>query len=303
MADKPTNVGASVRQRLRNLADKKHGDFQMVMRRYVLERILYRMTVSKFRDEFVLKGAMLQALWMEDPFRTTRDLDLLARGKEDAARVHDAFRAILVTPVPDDGVTFDVAGLTSEPIRENVSYGGIRVKTTAKLGGARVPVVIDVGFGDAITPKPETVEYPSLLDLPRPRLMAYPRETVVAEKFEAMVTLGLTNSRMKDFYDLAVLAKSFAFEGRLLAAALKATFKRRGTALPKDAPPALTDAFTRRPETMALWNAFIKREAIQGEYSDLERVILLLRAFLLAPAVTSEPDFALHWPPGGPWSQ
>jgi len=304
MADKPTNIGASVRQRLRNLTDKNRGDFQMVLRRYVLERILYRLSVLHFREEFVLKGAMLQAVWLENPFRNTRDLDLLARGAKDSARVLDAFRIILATEVPDDGVAIDMDALTSQPIREDASYGGIRVKTTAKIGGARVPVVIDIGFGDAVTPKPELTEYPSLLDLPKPRLMVYPRETVVAEKFEAMVSLGLTNSRMKDFHDVAMLAANFPFEGKLLAAAFAATFKRRGTPLPKDPPLAFTGAFTKRPETIALWKAFVSREAILKEYSDLDANIRLLRSFLLEPAsaALNDTSFGAHWPPGGPWS-
>ena len=184
---------------------------------------------------------MLQALWMENPFRNTRDLDLHARGKEDANRVFEEFRTILAMKVPDDGVVFDLDGLRATPIRENISYGGVKITTTAKLGSARIPVRVDIGFGDAITPKPELADYPSLLDLPKPRLMVYPRETVVAEKFEAMVSLGLTNSRMKDFHDIAVMASTFAFEGQPLAKALAATFKRRGTPLPKEPPPALTD--------------------------------------------------------------
>ncbi|HEX4077668.1 MAG TPA: nucleotidyl transferase AbiEii/AbiGii toxin family protein [Rhizomicrobium sp.] len=275
------------------------------MQRYVLERILYRLTRSKFSDEFVLKGAMLQAVWLESPFRATRDLDLHARGEEDAARAYKAFEVILATKVDDDGVTFDAKDLTAEPIRENVSYGGIRLTTTARLGGARVPVVIDIGFGDAITPKPELAEYTSLLDLPKPRLLVYPRETVVAEKFEAMISLGLTNSRMKDFHDVAVLASTFEFNGYSLVKAFTATFMRRGTPLPKEAPPALTDAFTKRPETVALWKAFVTRESILKEYSDLDTVVRLLRSFLLQPAATAtaQTDFPLHWPPGGPWAK
>ncbi len=164
---------------------------------------------------------------------------------------------------------------------------------------------VDIGFGDAITPKPELADYPSLLDLPKPRLMVYPRETVVAEKFEAMMSLGLTNSRMKDFYDVAVMASIFAFEGQPLAKALAATFKRRGTPLSKEPPPALTDAFTKRPETMALWKAFVTRESILKEYAGLDAVVRLLRTFLLQPASAAleNTSFDLRWPPGGPWSK
>jgi len=305
MADKLTNIGASVRQRLRNLAQKDGSDFQVLLTRYVLERLLYRLSQSALKDEFVLKGAMLQAIWMENPFRHTRDLDLLARGVEDAERVLAAFHTILGTKVQDDGVTFDSVALKAAPIRENVSYGGIRITTTARLGSARVPVIVDVGFGDAITPKPDHVEYPSLLDLPKPWLMVYPRDTVVAEKFEAMVSLGLTNSRMKDFHDVAVMASNFEFDGQELVRALAATFRRRKTALPKDPPPAFTDAFIKRPETIALWKAFVERESIHKDYCDLGAIVSLLRTFLLPPvsAALRDIDFRNRWPPRGPWSK
>jgi predicted nucleotidyltransferase component of viral defense system len=304
MPDKVTNIAASVRQRLKNLSDKEGRDFQILMGRYVLERILYRLSISPLHDEFVLKGAMLQAVWLENPFRNTRDLDLHARGEEDAEKVLEAFKTILMTKISDDGVTFDIKQLSTRPIRENVSYGGVRLTTTAYLGTARVPVTIDVGFGDAITPKPELAEYPSLLDLPKPRLLVYPRETVIAEKFEAMVSLGITNSRMKDFHDVAVMASTFAFNGTALIRAFTATFKRRGTPLPKDIPPAFSDAFTKRPETIAFWNAFVTREAISKEYSDLDAVIRVLRSFLLQPAYAAQAqrEFPLCWPPNGPWS-
>lgn len=268
MGDKLKDVGASVRRRLRDIARKDGGDFQLLLRRYVLERLLYRLSMSGFRDAFVLKGAMLQAVWLETPFRATRDLDLHARGTEDSARVLEAFRAVVAAEIPDDGIVFDAKALSAKPICENLSYGGVRITTTAKLGGARLPIVIDIGFGDAITPKPEVAEYPALFGLPKPCLMIYPRETVVAEKFEAMVTLGLTDSRMKDFHDVAVLASRFDFDGKPLTAALAATFKRRGTSLPKEPPPAFTNAFTKRPETMALWKAFAERESVHRYTTD-----------------------------------
>ncbi|MDE2466207.1 MAG: nucleotidyl transferase AbiEii/AbiGii toxin family protein [Alphaproteobacteria bacterium] len=176
--------------------------------------------------------------------------------------------------------------------------------TTARLGSARIPVIVDVGFGDAITPRPDNVEYPSLLDLPKPRLMVYPRATVVAEKFEAMVSLGLTNSRMKDFHDVAVMACNFEFDGPELTKALAATFHRRKTVLPNKPPAAFTEAFTKRPETVALWRAFVERESIHEDYSDLDTVVGLLREFLLSPASAAlgDADFPRRWLPRGPWS-
>lgn len=305
MTDKPAGIGASVRARLRHLAQKSATDFQLLLTRYVLERLLYRLSISSHRDEFVLKGAMLNAVWLANPFRNTRDLDLHARSAKDAAQLSKVFRDILSIPVPGDGVVFDAKTLKAEPIRENVSYGGIRIATVALLGGARIPVRVDIGFGDAITPKPAIADYPVLLDHPKPRLRIYPRETVVAEKFEAMVALGLTNSRMKDFHDIAVLAAGFAFEGKLLAEAFAATFKRRGTPLPDEPPPALTAAFTGRAETIVQWKAFVTREAVQREFSDLDVIASLLRAFLLPPssAASNGERFKKFWPPGGPWQK
>ncbi|MBV8548674.1 MAG: nucleotidyl transferase AbiEii/AbiGii toxin family protein [Alphaproteobacteria bacterium] len=303
MPDRPANIGASVRARLLNLARERGTDFQLILTRYVLERLLYRLSVSAYREKFILKGAMLNALWLEDPFRATRDLDLLGSIEADADEARATFRAILATPVADDGVAFDAEHLTAEAIRENASYGGIRLTTTAQLGGARVPVRIDIGFGDAVTPGPVLADYPALLDLPRPRLRIYPRETVVAEKCEAMVSLGLTNSRLKDFYDVAVLATTFAFEGPQLGEALAATFRRRGTPLPREMPPALTDAFVRRPETLAQWRAFTLREAITEALNDLDHVAALLRVFLVPPleAAANGVAFDQEWPSGGPW--
>ena len=305
MPDKPRNIGASVRARLLNLAQKNGTDFQLVLTRYVLERLLYRLGVSAYREKFVLKGAMIYALWVKDQFRNTRDLDLLAGHSQSETELVAAFREICSAPVPDDGVAFDIEKLTGVPIRAAMTYGGVQLTTTATVGGARVPVRIDIGFGDAVTPPPALVEYPVLLDHPPPHLMGYPRETVIAEKFEAMVSLGLTNSRMKDFHDVAVLAESFAFEGAVLADAIAATFRRRGTPVPSEAPLALTDAFIKRPETVALWKAFVVREAIAEAFADLNAVASLLRSFLLPPttALTNGVQFGQPWKPGGPWRE
>lgn len=278
-------------------------DYQLVLTRYVLERLLYRISISPHKTEFVLKGAMLNAIWLKDPFRNTQDLDLHGRTEKDAEQVATVFKEIFAIPAPGDGLVFDREKLRAEPIRENVSYGGIRILANANIGGARVPVRIDIGFGDVITPKPASAEYPTLLDLPKPNLLIYPRETVIAEKFEAMVALGLTNSRMKDFHDIAVLATFFEFDGMSLAKALAATFQRRKTSLPKEAPPALTAAFLDRAETKSLWKAFVIREAIQDRFSDLGEIATLLRSFLLPPALAAlnGERFEKDWPQGGVW--
>lgn len=213
----------------RNLARKQHEDFQLVLTRYAIERLLYRLTRTGYAAEFVLKGAMLFRLWADQPHRPTRDLDLLGRGDPSVDRLAAVFRAVCGAAVEDDGLLFDPATVTAGKIKEDQEYEGVRVECVARLGQARIDLQVDVGFGDAVTPGPVTVQYPGLLDLPAPELAAYPRETVVAEKFQAMVMLGIANSRMKDFFDLWVLARSFTFAGPVLAAAIRATFARRKT--------------------------------------------------------------------------
>jgi hypothetical protein len=213
MARELRNVGASVRARLLDRARKEKGDLQNLLTRYALERLLYRLSLSSERDHFVLKGAMLFTAWVRNPFRPTQDLDLLGSGNEDAAAILGRFRTICTLDVPDDGVVFEIDRLRAAQIREEARYGGVKVKTSATIGGARVPIQIDVGFGDVVTPEPVEFDYPSLLDNPSPRLRAYPPETVIAEKFEAIVSIGVANTRMKDFYYLWMLAQNFPFEG------------------------------------------------------------------------------------------
>ena len=230
------NIGASVRARLLDRARAERSDFQILLTRYALERLLYRLSVSPHRDRFILKGAMLFVTWVANPFRPTRDLDLLGSGDNDTEAIAETFRVICAQPVADDGVIFDVAALEAAPIREEAEYGGVRVRTTATIDGARIPIQVDIGFGDAITPAPVEIDYPTLLDAPAPHLRVYPVETVVAEKFEAMVTLGIANTRLKDFYDLWLIAQTFKFGRSTLSDAVQRTFERRRTALPADIP-------------------------------------------------------------------
>lgn len=204
MTKKPTNVGASVRARLLRLARERGEDFQLVLTRYASERLLYRLTSSRHASRFVLKGAALFTLWTGRAHRATRDLDLLGFGDSTEPHVRAVFADVLAGDVCDDGVRFDEDSLEVGPIREEQEYGGVRVVVIARIASAKVRLQVDVGFGDAVTPEAAMVEFPTLLDFPAPRLRAYPRETVVAEKVEAMVQLGLANSRMKDFYDLVI---------------------------------------------------------------------------------------------------
>src|SRR5208282_4310101 len=199
-------TGASVRARLGTLAREKGINLELLLVRYVHERLLYRLCQSKHRQRFILKGAMLQTIWLADPFRPTRDLDLLGQGDSEPEILRATFREILAIEC-DDGIVFDLDGLVVEPIRQETEYGGLRVETTAHIAGARVKIQIDLGFGDAITPDASEIDYPALLDQPAPRIRAYPKETVVAEKLQAIVILGATNGRMKDFYDLWMMSR------------------------------------------------------------------------------------------------
>ena len=240
---------------------------------------------------------MLFAIWQDDPFRPTRDLDLLGQGDPDPATVAATIRSICSVEVPGDGVVFDVAGIEAAPIRSEDEYPGVSVRTDATIAGARLPIQIDVGFGDVITPEAIEIEYPALLDAPAPILRAYPPETVVAEKTEVIVLLGIANSRMKDFYDLWAIAQTFAFEGDDLAEAIRRTFERRRTPLPEQMPIGLSDSFALEREIQ--WQAFLARDRLKVAPASFAQVIDDLRAFLQPVLARTEVAF---WPPGGPWT-
>lgn len=301
-------MAASVRSRLTTLAHTQGEEPEYVLTRYALERLLYRLGQSSHAGAFILKGAFLFALWEGHPHRATRDLDLLGFGPNDVNRIEQVFREICSLPVEDDGLTFLPETVRARPIREQHEYGGIRALLQATLGTARLRVQADVGFGDVVTPSAQIADLPTLLDLPglpSPRLRVYPRETVVAEKFEAMVRLGMTNTRMKDFYDLLMLARTFAFDGSTLAAAIQATFNRRGTDLPSPREPsvALSDEFALDAAKQAEWQGFLRRSKLASVGITLSEVIEGLRVFLLPLAATlaAGTAFDLHWGPGGPW--
>ena len=226
------NLPASVRQRLTNIADARGEPFQRLLVEYGLERLLYRLSKSKHRDRFVLKGALLFSVWSDAPHRPTMDVDLMSAASADVAELIAIFNAVCATPVADDGLAFLPGSVRGEEIRETHAYAGVRIRLLATLGNAHIDLQVDVGFADAITPGPVELDYPTLLGFPPPHLRAYPRETVVAEKLEATVSLGMQNSRMKDFYDLWALARHLEFDGDMLANAIRNTFDRRKTVLP-----------------------------------------------------------------------
>ena len=252
--------------------------------RFALERILYRLTQSQHADRFVLKGALLFTLWYDMPHRATRDADLLGFGASDLTSVAETFRDIAAVAV-DDGITFDPASVTVEETRKEAGYGGVRVIITGELAKARCKTQIDVGFGDAVTPAPVDSIYPVLLnELPAPRLRAYPTYTVIAEKLHAIAVLGMTNSRLKDYFDLSVLLKRETLDKDLLAQAIKATFERRGMSRPDAVPIGLTDEFAHDSSRQSLWLAFLKKNELPSE--PLLAIVKRLRV-TLAPALNT----------------
>lgn len=299
------NIGASVRQRLLNLAKAQKEDFQGILTRYALERLLYRLSSSEHASRFVLKGAMLFSVWGGDLHRATRDLDMLSMGDNSVEGMAATVTEICLLQVPDDGIEFLPGSINSARIKEGQEYQGVRLNLSARLAGAIIPVQIDVGFGDAITPPPERKEFPSLLDLPTPRLLIYPPETVVAEKVQAMVALDRANSRLKDFYDLWILSRKVPFDGRILGQALEATFNRRRTPIPDGDSFILNqEVFVLDPAKQLQWEAFLRKSNLVGGDRLFKDTVEELNRFLtpVLEALREETHFDLHWLPGGSWS-
>jgi Nucleotidyl transferase AbiEii toxin, Type IV TA system len=297
------NLAASIARRLLNQANETGDDYQTLLTSFCLERFLYRLGVSDRRDRFVLKGAMLLRLWSDRPYRATRDLDLLRRGDGAFDAVREDLRVIAATQVPPDAVSFDTDGISIEAIRAEDEYAGTRATMAARCGKARLMLQVDMGLGDAVWPAPLVCTYPTLLDFPAPHLLAYPREAVVAEKFEAMVTLGDRNSRIKDFFDLHHLASRFQFDRATLAEAVRRTFARRSTPIPQEAPIALTRDYWQNPSRPAQMRAFARRAHIVVPDGFAEECARVLHAFLspvLSDLRTERRPVGL-WSQGGPW--
>jgi hypothetical protein len=294
-----TNMAASVRQRLLNLARERKEDFGLVLTKYSLQRMLYHIAVSEYRDQFVLKGALLFELWTDERYRPTRDADFLARGKNDPERFLKIFRKICEIKVDDDGLIFKADTVAAEEISEDADYGGIRIKFLGYLEKARVPIQIDLGFGDVITPAPVETKIPQLLDLVTSKLLTYPRETVIAEKFEAMISLGIANSRMKDLYDIQILSREFLFDGAVLSEAIKNTFSRRGTPLPPGIPMVFTAEFFDNSDKKKQWTAFCRRNRNYVAETSLKSVCEEISAFLMPLIQALKGSFAMP----GKWSE
>ncbi|MDQ6976418.1 MAG: nucleotidyl transferase AbiEii/AbiGii toxin family protein [Mariprofundaceae bacterium] len=264
MTAKHLNLQASIKARLLNISREKKVDFNRILSNYALERLLYRLSVSKYNDEFVLKGAMLFSCWSDDSHRATRDIDFLKSGEISIVYLTKVFTKLCEQQTAtDDGMEYLTASIRVGEIREDNAYGGIRIRIKSTLGNIHVPVQADVGIGDIITPASESIEFPVLLDMPIPKLKAYPVETVIAEKFEAMVHLGLANSRLKDFYDIWTILNFIPYDAGILSKAIHNTFSRRGTALPSGVPLALTDEFSADAGKQKQWKAFVQKAGVQ----------------------------------------
>jgi len=297
------NIGASVRERLNQYARVRRENAQLVMTRYAIERLLYRLSRSPYRDQFVLKGAMLFSLWAATPYRATGDLDLLGFGENAPERLAEIFREILAFAVDDDGVVFLPETLRAAAARAADQYSGVRLDFIAEIAGARLPMHVDIGYGDAITPEAAEIDFPSLLGQPAARLKAYPPETVVAEKFQAMVELGMLNTRMKDFFDLWAIGGAFAFDGKTLTLAIQTTFERRQTAVPAQLPVALTPAFATAKGPQ--WAAFLRRTDIALAPEPFPEIQAQVAALVAPPAraLAKGVAFTATWPAGGPWTK
>jgi hypothetical protein len=305
MTKKPTNIAASVHARLLQISKERIEDFNLTIQRYAMERFLYRLGKSDHRNRLILKGAMLFTLWGGPVYRPTRDLDFSGTKVIDIPEILALFRYICEIGVEDDGLVFDGESLSAEPIRDDTEHGGIRTRFSATLGPARIRMQIDVGFGDAIEPPPESVEYPTLLDFPAPGILAYPKEAAVAEKIHAWVDIGDRNSRLKDLYDLHEMLNCFRFEGDRITRSIAATFKQRNMNIDAEMPAALTPRFFRDSIRRDHWLSYLSRNHLPDALADLAVVGELLMSFInpVWSSMAEGSEFKLVWEPGGPWME
>ena len=302
-ARRPSNLPHSIHARLLNLAKERKRPFNELLQHYAMERFLYRLGRSRHREAFLLKGALMLRVWSASPARPTLDIDLAGTRPASRERLEAVIRDCLAISVPDDGLQFDPETIRAEPIRKEAEYEGWRFRFHGRLGNARLFWQVDFGFGDAVVPGPDPVEYPALLDGPPPTILAYPIESAVAEKVQAMVALDMANSRLRDFYDLWFLSRTVAFDGTRLVEALRATFERRGTPVPGGPPTALTPTFSEDREKRRQWSAFLRKGSLDADGKELPEVVEDLRRFLLPPclSLSSSQPFEASWPPRGPW--
>lgn len=300
---RPSTLAASVHARLLNRARSSERSFNDLVHLYAMERFLYRLSKSLHAEKFILKGALLLRVWDPASYRTTRDIDLLGRVANEIKTVASIVQDLCRQAVEPDGLIFDPATVRGETIVEEADHSGIRIAFRGALGNTRLSMRIDVGFGDTVTPGAQEVEFPTFLDMPAPRLKAYPPETTVAEKLQVMLRLGEANSRMKDFHDIWWLARTFTFDGSTLAQAIAATCERRGTPVLAQ-PTALMPRFGANPSKTAQWRAFRRRLAPTDCPEEFAAVVEQVTRFLqpVLEALSRGAAFKQAWPPTGPWT-
>jgi predicted nucleotidyltransferase component of viral defense system len=268
------NLPASIHQRLLNKAHQTGRAFNELLQYYAIERLLYRLSISEYSELFTLKGALMFNAWGLTNLRPTRDIDLLGHTQNTVDSVLKIFQDLSKLETEPDGLEFDL--VQSERIKEDADYEGIRITMTARLGKTRLNIQIDVGFADVITPAPERLDYPTILDFPAPHLYGYPPETVIAEKFQAMTVLGMANSRMKDFYDIWMLITSFEFDGMIIQTAIERTFQNRSTELPDERHIVFSDEFAENKRDQ--WDAF-SRKLRDENAVEIHQIVVLMRDF------------------------
>ncbi len=297
------NIGASVQGRLQNKAKETNRPYAEVLQYYGMERFLYRFSQSDYAEQFILKGALMFTVWDIPERRTTVDIDFLGRIDNKVENIESLVRDVCKIKVPADGLVFDAKTVKGQRIKENADYEGVRVKFFGFLEKSKIPMQIDVGFGDVITPKPSMIDYPTILNFPAPHLQGYTFESVVAEKFEAMIKLGLLNSRMKDFYDVWLMTRQMNFDGKKLAAAIKATFENRETSLPAKAPLFAEEIYNEKSDRAPMWKAFLRKKQIKNAPESFAEVARSLEAFLSesVKAIATGKESAKTWHAPGPW--
>ncbi|MBD2664015.1 hypothetical protein B6N60_03621 [Richelia sinica FACHB-800] len=301
---KITNIAASIQGKLQKLRQERKEDYNYLLMRYFGERLLYRISRSQYQKKFILKGATLFRVWNGEPHRATKDLDLLCFGNNEIEDLDKIFKEICLIHCPEDGVIFLPESVQGKIIKEDQEYEGVRINLQGKLGTSKpITIQVDIGFGDAVTPDAKEVEIEPILDTPKPLLRIYPRETVIAEKFQAMVYLGIKNSRMKDFYDIWFLSRNYEFQGNLLCQAFKKTFERRKTAIPMQEPLALTQEFVNSSDKQKQWQAFLSKSRIGLTPNSFSEVINEIQKFIMPPclAVAQNQKFDKLWITSGSW--
>jgi len=297
------NIQASVRAQLQNKAKEANRSFAEVLQYYGMERFLYRFSRSKYADKFILKGALMFTVWQVPQRRTTLDIDFSARYDNQIATIEKVIRDVCKVSVIPDGLVFDLQTVKGRKIKEDADYEGVRVKFRGFLERSRISMQVDVGFGDVIYPKPKTINYPVILDFPKPSLKGYPAGSVISEKFEAMVKLGLLNSRMKDFYDIWLMMRQFNFDGLKLVKALKGTFEHRKTSLPEYRLLFAEEIYDEKSDRQTLWKAFLKNGDIKHAPEKLSAAAKEIEKFLVKPlvAINKGIRFNEEWKAPGPW--